>query len=230
MTIQCNRFGVEAMATQSILMRLFFFFACFGDSLSQTAQSYVPAVLYSRRNANNTENSPSSSSKLSQYKDSRNISTPKAVGGSDLTRMLRRLLILGVWIGVLNSQLSTFLVRQCGQYITKDIAITTLMTQHSKFMGLSLLVHPFIMLLEGIVLANRDYRTLIFTYATTMVMHFTILSKFCHSFPAVWRTFFLFQCTRLSLYAYRVVRWWWSSERTTMSDDSSHNVVNTVET
>lgn len=214
MTITCTNFGVEALATHSIMMRLFFFFACFGDSLSQTAQSFLPAVLVQTSNAAETiqqQQQPNHSESINGS-DRRDVSTEtKITTPSDLTRMIRRLLTLGIWIGILNSQASTFIVRRCGHFVTKDIAITSLMKQHSNFMGLSLLVHPFIMLLEGIVLANRDYRTLIFTYATTMAMHFTILSNFSHSFPAVWRTFFLFQCTRLSLYSFRVFKWWWSA-------------------
>lgn len=211
MTITCTNFGVEALATHSIMMRLFFFFACFGDSLSQTAQSFLPAVLVQSDQTTNTIQKPRSRESINGDSQTTIPSIRKTTTPSDLTRMIRRLLTLGVWIGILNSQISTFIVRRCGHFVTKDIAITTLMKQHSNFMGLSLLVHPFIMLLEGIVLANRDYRTLIFTYATTMVMHFTILSNFSHSFPAVWRTFFLFQCTRLSLYAFRVFKWWWSA-------------------
>ena len=218
MTVTCTNFGVEALATHSIMMRLFFFFACFGDSLSQTAQSFLPAVLVQSGHQKGTTNPR----RRELINGSGAVSSiPKKSAPSDLTRMIRRLLTLGVWIGILNSQASTFIVRRCGHVVTKDIAITTLMKEHSNFMGLSLLVHPFIMLLEGIVLANRDYRTLIFTYATTMLMHFTILSNFSHSFPAVWRTFFLFQCTRLSLYSFRVFKWWLSARNAPSSSDSN---------
>jgi Na+-driven multidrug efflux pump len=213
MTVTCTNFGVEALATHSIMMRLFFFFACFGDSLSQTAQSFLPAVLVQTTKTFNTTKKPYHLEPINGNDTNTVSSTPNEnlKAPSDLTRMIRRLLTVGVWIGILNSQASTFIVRRCGHFVTNDVAITSLMKHHSHYMGLSLLVHPFIMLLEGIVLANRDYRTLIFTYATTMAMHFTILSNFAHSFPAVWRTFFLFQCTRLSLYAFRVWKWWWSA-------------------
>ena len=217
MTVTCTNFGVEALATHSIMMRLFFFFACFGDSLSQAAQSFLPAVLVqtATNKPTSTIKKPIPQESIKDNNSNTMSSTTTIKAPSELTRVIRRLLTLSVWIGILNSQASTFIVRYCGHFVTKDIAITSLMKQHSNFMGLSLLVHPFIMLLEGIVLANRDYRTLIFTYATTMVMHFTILSNFSHSFPAVWRTFFLFQCTRLSVYAFRVFKWWWSARSIT---------------
>jgi Na+-driven multidrug efflux pump len=201
MTIRCTHFGVEALAAHSIMMRLFFFFACFGDSLSQTAQSFLPALLYPKDRSNS---------------GSRAARTQQSL---DLTRMMRRLLTMSVGIGILNSQVSTLLVKCCGQYLTKNGAITGLLKKYSNYMGLALLVHPFIMLLEGIVLANRDFRTLMVTYTTTMVMHFTILANFSNSFPAVWRTFFLFQCTRLSLYAYRVLTWWWAQRPSSFPDN-----------
>jgi Na+-driven multidrug efflux pump len=235
MTITCTNFGVEALATHSIMMRLFFFFACFGDSLSQTAQSFLPAVLVQTADQDKTIKKRSRPESINGYSSSSsNINTvpanAKVTAPSDLTRMIRRLLTLGVWIGILNSQASTFIVRRCGHFVTSDIAITSLMKQHSNFMGLSLLVHPFIMLLEGIVLANRDYRTLLITYATTMAMHFTILSNFSHSFPAVWRTFFLFQCTRLSLYSFRVFKWWWSARTVPLTSTTfgTNDIVDTT--
>lgn len=176
MTIRCTDFGVEALAAHSILMRIFFFFACFGDSLSQTAQSFLPATLYPK---------PS-----------------RAAFG----KIFRRLLAMAVVIGAVNSQTSTFLLQRWGQYLTRDVAITELMKKYSGFVGLSILLHPFIMLLEGIVIASRDFPTLIVTYAATLGLHFSILKYFSGSFPAVWRTFFLFQSTRLGLYAWRVAR------------------------
>jgi Na+-driven multidrug efflux pump len=205
MTVRCTKFGVETLAVHSIMMRLFFFFACFGDSLSQVAQSFMPAVLF--HNKSKVHPDPAINGECIASLKEADVTKEKRI--SDLTLMLRRLLVVGAWVGVLNSQISTMLIKYFGQYLTKDFVITSLMKKYCSYMGLSLLVHPFIMLLEGIVLANRDFRSLIVTYAITMGMHFTILSNFSNSFPAVWRTFFLFQCTRLSLYAYRVWRWWW---------------------
>jgi Na+-driven multidrug efflux pump len=45
LTIRCAPFGVTAMAAFNIMMRIFCSFACFGYSLSQAAQSFVPAAL-----------------------------------------------------------------------------------------------------------------------------------------------------------------------------------------
>ena len=44
MTIRATNFGIVPLASHNIMMRIFFFFACFGDSLSQAAQSFYPQV------------------------------------------------------------------------------------------------------------------------------------------------------------------------------------------
>ena len=194
MTIRCTDFGVEALAAHSIMMRVFFFWGCFGDSLSQTAQSFLPATMYPRPN------------RPAYYK------------------ILRRMLVLTAGLGILDSQASILILKHLGQYLTSDTTIITLMKNHTGFMALSILLHPFIMLLEGTVIASRNFRSLIIIYTATLGLHFGILKLFSGSFPAVWRTFFLFQSTRLALYAYRVVR---SSRSTSPSvqqdDDNSSN-------
>lgn len=44
MTIRAANFGMVALASHNIMMRVFNFFGCFGDSLSQAAQSFYPQV------------------------------------------------------------------------------------------------------------------------------------------------------------------------------------------
>ena len=46
LTIAAGRFGVECLAAHNILMRLFFFLATMGDSLSLAAQTFLPLSLY----------------------------------------------------------------------------------------------------------------------------------------------------------------------------------------
>jgi len=180
MTLRCTEFGVPALAAQSILMRIFFFFACFGDSFSQTAQSFLPASLYPKRDS------------------------------KSFLRIFKKLLILSGLAGLVNSQASAVLLLRCGQYFlssaSSDGGIVDIMKSHTGYMSASILLHPFIMLLEGAVLASRDFSTLWVTYAATVALHFGILKYFCASFTGVWRTFVLFQGTRLLLYAWRVWR------------------------
>jgi Na+-driven multidrug efflux pump len=190
MTIKCTEFGVQALAAHALWMRIFYFFACFGDSLSQTAQAFLPAtLLYSRY---------TSTSSLNEHNRD----------NSSFQRVFRKLLWVAMGLGIANSQISTMLLKRLGKFFTNDGSIIEYMRAHhgsaGLMMGLSILLHPFIMLLEGTVIACRDFTSLLVIYTMTLGLHFGFLQYFSGSFAAVWRTLFLFQCTRLGLYAWRV--------------------------
>jgi Na+-driven multidrug efflux pump len=109
-------------------------------------------------------------------------------------------------VGVFNSQTSVWMLRNLASHLTKDAGIVQMMKDHTGFFGLAILLHPFIMVCEGAVIASRDFGNLVKTYVVTLALHFGIL-RFCSgSFSAVWRTFFLFQLTRLVNFGFRVIR------------------------
>jgi hypothetical protein len=93
---------------------IFFFIACFGDSLSQAAQSFYPQVAKKSR-----------------------------------AKLVKRLFLLATAVGVLNNQMSRIILQQLGQFLTKDASIIQIMAQHAPYVGYAVLLHPFIMVLEG---------------------------------------------------------------------------------
>jgi Na+-driven multidrug efflux pump len=167
MTLRCTQFGLVPLAAHNIMMRVFFFYGCFGDSMSQTAQSFMPATLYPK---------PST---------------------REFQTILKRLLIIACTVGILNSQVSVWILRNLSGYLTRDVDIMMTMKNNAHFLGAALLLHPVILVLEGTVIAARDFGTLVATYMVTLALHFGVLQWYCGSFPAVWRTFFLFQSIRL---------------------------------
>ena len=179
MTLRCTDFGVLPLAAHGIMMRLWFFFGCFGDSLSQTAQSFLPCSMYP---------------------------TPRP---RQFRQTLVRLLVFAAGVGLMNSQVSNAILQYGGSLFTNDAAILALMRDHRHYIGLGLLLHPFIVCLEGTVIAARDFSTLVATYAVTLGLHFGILKWFSPNFSAVWRTFFLFQGIRLVNFAIHV----WQKQR-----------------
>jgi Na+-driven multidrug efflux pump len=187
MTLRCTNFGVLPLAAHGIMMRLWFFFGCFGDSLSQTAQSFLPSTLYPKPR-------------------------PK-----EFRQTLQRMLWIALGLGLANSQMSTAILKYGGSLFTKDTAILEIMKAQTGFIGLSLILHPFIMCLEGTVIAARDFTTLVATYAVTLGVHFSILKYFCPSFPAVWRTFFLFQSICFVNFSSHV----WKKQRNASAEDNS---------
>jgi hypothetical protein len=157
-------------------MRVFFFYVTFGDAVSQAAQSFLPGTLYPEI----------------RLKSFRSI--------------LRRLVIIGSLLSVFNSNAAVVILKKFGRFLSSDGSIVRLMSEQSTFLAMAVFLHPFITLFEGTVVASRDFRTLVTTYAVTLGLHFSILKFACGSFPAIWRTFFLFQSIRLGNFALQIWR------------------------
>jgi Na+-driven multidrug efflux pump len=170
LTVRATSFGVIPLATHTLLMRVFFFFACFGDSLSQSAQCFYPQV-------------------------------SKTVRG----KLFKRLFVLSAAVGLCNNQLSKLILSNFGRFLTKDSSVIGMMAQYSPFVGSAVLLHPFIMLLEGTVLAKRDLIFMVGMYILTGLLHFgNVFSPFSSTFQGLWRSLFVFQCLRLVQFAVRV--------------------------
>lgn len=175
-TLRATSLGTLPLAAYNIMMRVYFFFACFGDSLGQTAQTFFPQVARGERN-----------------------------------RLIRRLLFLSSLVGVANWQVSTFLLAKMGGFLAQDATIIRTMAEHSWYVGLAVGLHPFIMFLEGVLLAKRDLGWLMAMYLFTMVLHFgNLFFGVGASFEGLWRVLYNFQLLRLGQFAVRV---WGSSWR-----------------
>eukprot|EP00522_Entomoneis_paludosa_P012935 CAMPEP_0172446148 /NCGR_PEP_ID=MMETSP1065-20121228/5808_1 /TAXON_ID=265537 /ORGANISM="Amphiprora paludosa, Strain CCMP125" /LENGTH=583 /DNA_ID=CAMNT_0013197197 /DNA_START=368 /DNA_END=2119 /DNA_ORIENTATION=- len=176
MTLRSTEFGVVPLATHAIMMRVFFFFSSMGDSVSQAAQSFLPGTLYPQPQPRQFQN------------------------------IFQKLLVVAATIGIINSQCSMAILKHAGQFLTSDANIIQLMREQSTNFGLALLLHPMIIVLEGTVIASRDFTTLVATYAVTLGVHFSLLKFASATFPAVWRTFLLFQGIRMANFSVRVWR------------------------
>lgn len=175
MTVRATKFGIVNLATHNIMMRIFFFFACFGDSLGQAAQSFFPQVAKEERG-----------------------------------KLIRQLLGLSGAVGIFNFLCSNFILTHLGGFLTKEAAIVEMMRRFAHYVSFSALIHPFIMFLEGVVLAKRDLRFLVGLYLSTLVVHFGfVFSPFCTSFQGLWKALFFFQSTRLVQFAIRT----WAKSR-----------------
>ena len=137
---------------------------------------------------------------------------------TNFQKVFCKLLVIAGIIGVVNSQVSVLILQYMGQYLTSDANIIQLMKEQSTNFGLALLLHPIIMILEGTVSSSRDFVTLVASYAVTLCMHFGALNL-ANSFPAVWRTFLLFQGIRFTNFAARV----WKGQRDMRRADKQTN-------
>ena len=163
MTVRATSFGIVHLATHNIMMRVFFFFTCFGDSLSQATQTFYPQV-----------------SKRKQGK------------------LVKRLFYLSTVIGLGISQLSSGILKNFGSFLTKDSTIIALMAKYAPYVGYATMVHPFLMFLEGLILAKRDLLFMVGMYIVTTSLHFAfVFSPISNSFSGLWRALFVFQGLRL---------------------------------
>ena len=175
MNLRATGFGLTALATHNIMMRIFFFYATFGDSLSQASQTFVPQVLVGSQN-----------------------------NQQQVKKLLTRLSVMATAIGIMNTNVARFIIQNCGTYFTKEPSILSTMAGHSTYLCLALLLHPFIMLFEGAIIATKDLGYLVGTYVYTMILLMGLLAFSSTTFQGVWRALFIFQVIRLVQFAHRV--------------------------
>ncbi|KAL3943883.1 MAG: hypothetical protein SGBAC_002041 [Bacillariaceae sp.] len=172
LTLRATGLGVVNLATHNIMMRIFFFFSCFGDSLGQAAQSFFPQVA--------------------------NI---------DRKKLIQRLLGASAVVGLVNCLSSSILLTRLSGYLTKEVAISQLMRQFATYVCVTELIHPFVMLMEGLVLAKRDFVFLVALYFSTSVAHLGfVFSKFGSSFGGLWQALLVFQSLRFGQFAIRTMQ------------------------
>lgn len=171
MSVRAADFGVTALAAHNVMMRVFFFYATFGDSVSQASQTFLPRVK----------------------------------GRKNISKLVRRLLVVATGIGISNKIFSQVVLQRFGMYFSKDAAILKLMATHANWAGWAVLLHPFIMLGEGCILASQDLIFLTGSYMVTMICHFAQLKAgVAKNFGGVWQALFLFQTFRLVQFSWRV--------------------------
>lgn len=170
MSMRATDFGVTALAAHNVMIRVFFFYATFGESLSQASQTFLP----------------------------------RATNKESIKKLITRLSVVATGIGVFNKVMASVVLKQFGSYFTKEASILTVMAAHADWAGSALLLHPFIMLFEGCILASQDLIFLLGSYAVTMVFHFTSLERNATTFGGVWQALFLFQSFRLVQFSWRV--------------------------
>jgi len=186
LTIRATTFGIVPLASHNIMMRVFFFFACFGDSLSQAGQSFYPQV-------------------------------DEKVRG----KLIKRLFCISAFVGVSNNQVSQLILTRLGRFFAQDTSIVATMAQHAPWVGFAVLLHPFIMLLEGTVLAKRDLVFMVGTYSLSTLLHLSfVFSPFASTFSGLWRSLFVFQVLRLTQFAFRV---WYKSRAKAANNTSNSN-------
>mmetsp|Transcript_14539 Transcript_14539/g.32780 ORF Transcript_14539/g.32780 Transcript_14539/m.32780 type:complete len:386 (-) Transcript_14539:161-1318(-) len=169
MTVRATGFGMLPLATHNIMLRVYFFFHCFGDALSQAAQSFYPQV-----------------------------------GEKDHMELIKRLFYITSLVAIFNNQVSKLILGKLGRFLTKDANIIAMMAQHAPLVGMAVSVHPFIMLLEGTLLARRDLVFMLVLYTLSTLLHIgLVFSPMADTFLGLWNVIFIFQAFRLFQFSIR---------------------------
>ena len=192
LSLRASDFGVTALAAHNVMIRIFFFGATFGDPLSQASQTFVPRLM--------TSTTSSSSNTTSR---GRRLSATMATNKSK-RKLIRRMAIIAAAFGIGTKLSAQLVLTRFGSYFTNDASILELLRHASGWAGWALLLHPFVMLLEGCILASQDLFFLLGSYGVTMACHFASLKLNATSFAGVWRALFFFQTFRLAQFMWRV--------------------------
>jgi Na+-driven multidrug efflux pump len=177
LTIRATSLGVVSLAAHNIMLRLFFFLGCVGYSLGQTTQSFLPRSVW-----------PIFHRRV-------------------FHTVLRRMLVLVAVVALANSVLASVIVQKCSIYLTKNLEVIDVMCSHWIWLALSMLVHPFAELMEGVAISMRHFRSLVNTYIFTMGINLTALFLLASTLRDVWKTLVVgFQLTRLGCFTVGYLR------------------------
>lgn len=202
MTLRASDFEMMSLATHNIMLRVFFFFCTFGDSFSMAAQSFLPQILYGSSGETNKSNNKTDQE--NKVEDA--LTLPTRSNKLKAKKLLRRILLLASCMAITNSLLIKTILQQGGRFFTNDATILSLLGSPGRvfFMSAAVFLHPFIMTLEGSILASRDLGFLVTAYGGTMATLLCLLQFATSTFTDVWRALFTFQVIRCTLFGWRV--------------------------
>jgi Na+-driven multidrug efflux pump len=110
---------------------------------------------------------------------------------------LARLRGMTAVVAVLLGKAALGLVRTAGPYLARDGAMCAALQSQAPLLAAALVLHPLVVMMEGTVIATRDFGNLIKTYAIALAVHAFTLSTVVSSFGGVWQALVVFQLMRL---------------------------------
>lgn len=167
MTVRASEFGAVSLATQNILIAVFHCLACLADGLGQAAQAFLPASIYPR------------------------------LQKGPFRQIFIMLLKVGLLSAIASAEIAHGLLSGSSSLLAKDEQIVAQLHLAAPFVVASLCLHPFSAIMEGVVIATRDFGNLVRTYIVTLFVFGTILI-YCQSLQSVWGALVVWQFCRLS--------------------------------
>ena len=178
MATGANNFGLLSTACHNLLMRVFLFFAVFGDGVSQASQTFLPGLFVKRKRA----------------KRNRQKELSKEANG-----VMQRLSTISAALGFFISILGCFIARNASGMFTTDTELKSLLSSSSTFMGLNLLLNPLAEVLEGVMIASGETKYLLISRCITLSLFLCVLKTSVSRFTDIWKTFLVFQLIKILL-------------------------------
>ena len=196
MTLRASDMGMLSLASHNVLLRIFFFYTTFGDAFSQAAQTFLPEVMHGVADKAGVE--MSSDIAKGKRREERRERVKATLG---------RMLALSGTLAVLNSGISTWILSNCGGWFASDPDIIGMIgSKNCRFLSLSVLLHSFVMLFEGGIMASgpSGLMYLLKSYMATFVLLTGALKYGASDLGGVWKVWFGFQVVRLFQFGARV--------------------------
>ncbi|CAM9150744.1 unnamed protein product [Ectocarpus sp. 12 AP-2014] len=170
MTITVTAIGPLPLATHNVMLRVFFFFATFGEALSQTAQAFIPGQLARERSIESAKKAARAAAAAVAGDATAAEDSSADPRLSPARTMMRKVLILGVGVGSLNACVAGLVPLHLPHLFTNSLEVAAGMRSLTPLLSWSLLTHACVMGLEGILLARRRLGFLAGCYAINTVV------------------------------------------------------------
>jgi Na+-driven multidrug efflux pump len=180
MTTGANSFGLISTACHNLLMRIFLFFAVFGDGISQASQTFLPGLFKKNRVVKKKKASKSARSK-------------------EADQVIRRLALISASLGVFISITAWWIANNAGGAFTTDNQLVSLMAKTSTYMGANLLLNPLAEMFEGVIIASGEMRYLLAARGVVMALFLTALRTSVCKLTDIWKLLLVFQSIKILL-------------------------------
>ena len=207
--------GTISLAAHQVLNSVFQLFRPMGDSLGQTIQTLLPAVM-----ANNDNNSYDSLEGIGDQHDA--ATTTRGGGARVLSReamsVLRVMCLAAVGLGAIDAVVGSAIPGLAPFLFTPDAVVAGQIARTAPLVGAVLLVHALSTTLEGVLFATGDAKAVAKIYTLNSVLvtlvFGAIRARGEPQLRLVWGSFLAYQVVRVSQFGLRLI--WNQRDRRTI--------------
>lgn len=196
-TVAASGCATVSLAAHQVIYGIFLLFCPIGDAISQTVQAYLPGVLSRTPEPVQSKVVTVSKARIVRLNlNTASINMLKAIGG------------VTICLSLLDALLAYGLPTDLPFLFSPDLGVQANMKAIAPINACVLTVHAISMVLQGVMLAQRDAKALASIYAVCSIVFSTLFMALRKS-PAlelkkVWYLFYTYQITRAVLFTLRV--------------------------